>query len=180
MAPWVSLSVETAQRMEVYDTIKVTVKAYDNPGGSGIASTALTAIVTNTSRADTLVLTPSQAFPGQAADTAVFEYSFTPPFIDPLELPDTLGILFAGIAYDQEGNCGGAVSEDFTDQVACSSADIGGSPYVVANAVSDTRQIVAVSGRTSLAPGGGTLADIVVDSLRSSLTERSRLKPESP
>lgn len=167
LAPWVSLSVETAPRMEVGDRIKVTVRAYDNPGGSGIANTALTAIVTNTSRVDTLVLTPTDEFLGLASDTVVSEYSFTPPFIDPLELPDTLGILFSGIAYDREGNCGGAVGEEFTNQVACSSAVIGGSSYVIANAVTDTRQIIAVSGRTSLALGGGTLADILVDSLRS-------------
>ena len=166
-APTVSLSVETAPRMEVGDRIKVTIKAFDNPGGSGIASTALTAIVTNTSRVDTLVLNPSDEFVGQAGDTAVSEYSFTPPFIDPLNLPDTLGILFSGLAYDEEGNCGGAVSEEFTDQVACSSAIIGGNSFVIANAVPVTRQVIAVSGRTSLAPGGGTLADILVDSLRS-------------
>ncbi len=165
-APTVSLSVETAPRMEVGDRIKVTIKAFDNPGGSGIASTALTAIVTNTSRVDTLVLNPSDEFVGQAGDTAVSEYSFTPPFIDPLNLPDTLGILFSGLAYDEEGNCGGAVSEEFTDQVACSSAIIGGNSFVIANAVPVTRQVIAVSGRTSLAPGGGTLADILVDSLR--------------
>lgn len=167
LAPWVSLSVNTTPRMEVTDRIRVTVKAFDNPGGSGIASTALTAIVTNTSRSDTLVLAPSETFTGQAADTAVLEYSFVPPFVDPLELPDTLRILFAGVAYDEEGNCGGAVDETFTDQVACSSIPINGADYVIANAVTDTRQVIAVSGRTSLTPGGGTLADILVDSLRS-------------
>ena len=167
LAPWVSLSVETAPRMELTDRIKVTVRAFDNPGGSGIASTALTAIVTNTNRTDTLVLNPSNDFIGQASDTAVSEFSYTPPFVDPLELPDTLRIVFFGIAHDQEGNCGGAVDEDFTDQVACSSAVIAGGSYVIANAVTDARQIIAVSGRTSLAPGGGTLADLLVDTLRS-------------
>ncbi|MCJ7627554.1 MAG: Ig-like domain-containing protein, partial [Longimicrobiales bacterium] len=167
LAPYVSLSVMTTPRMELTDRIRVTVKAYDNPGGSGIASTALTAIVTNSARADTLILNPTDAFQGQASDTAVSEYSFTPPFIDPLNLPDTLRIVFFGIAYDKEANCGGAVSATFTNQVACSSVSIGGSPYVIANAVTDGKQVIAVSGRTSLAPGGGTLADILVDTLRS-------------
>ena len=54
LAPWVSLSVQTAPRMELGDKIKVTVRAYDNAGGSGIASTALTAIITNTKRSRVL------------------------------------------------------------------------------------------------------------------------------
>ena len=167
VAPWVSLSVETEPRMELTDRIKVTVKAFDNPGGSGIVSTALTAIVTNSARSDTLVLNPSDPFVGQASDTAVSQFSFTPPFVDPLELPDTLRIVFFGTAVDDEGNCGGAVGEPFTAQVACSSVLIGGTSYATANAVTEADQIIAVSGRTSLAEGGGTLADLLVDTLRS-------------
>ncbi len=167
LPPWVSLSVSAPGRMELTDLIRVTVKAFDNPGGSGVASTALTAIVTNTSRTDTLVLTPSDVFFGQAADTAVGEFSFTPPFVDPTDLPDTLGILFFGIAYDQEGNCGGAVAEGFTNQVSCNSVPIGGTQYTIANAVTEPKEVIAVSGRTSLTPGGGILADLLVDTLRS-------------
>lgn len=167
LAPWVSLSVETAPRMELTDQIKVTVRAFDNPGGSGIASTALTAIVTNTNRTDTLVLAPSDVFMGTSSDTAVSEFSFVPPFVDPLALPDTLQIVFFGIAYDQEDNCGGAVREEFTDQVACTSYPVAGTSYVIANAVTEADQIIAVSGRTSLTPGGGVLADLLVDTLRS-------------
>lgn len=169
MPPWVSLSVETQPRMELTDRIRVTVKAYDNPGGSGIASMALTAIVTNTDRADTLVLDPSEDFLGQASDTAVAEFSFVPPFVDPLDLPDTLTIVFFGVAYDQEGNCGGAVKEPFTNLVACVSSTIQGNTYSTANAVTEGRQVIAVSGRTSMAPGGGTLADLLVDTVRSRL-----------
>ena len=88
------------------DSIKVTVRAFDNPGGSGIASTELTAIVTNTNRADTLVLNPSETFPGQASDTAVARFSFVPPFVDDTQLPDTLNIVFFGIAYDPDPHQG--------------------------------------------------------------------------
>ena len=167
LSPWVSLSVQAPTRMELTDLIRVTVKAFDNPGGSGIASTGLTAIVTNTSRTDTLVLTPTDAFVGQASDTAVSQFSFTPPFIDQADLPDTLNIVFFGIAYDNEGNCGGAVEEEFTNSVSCSSVPVGGTNYTIANAVTQAKQVIAVTGRTSLAPGGGTLADLLVDTLRS-------------
>jgi len=166
-APWVSLSVQTAPRMELTDQIRVLVRAYDNPGGSGIASTALTAIVSNTARTDTLVLSPTDNVSLTSADTAVSEYLFTPPFVDPLELPDTLNILFFGVAYDEEGNCGGAVEGGFTDQVACDTVFVAGGSHVVANAVTEPVQIIAVSGRTSSTPGGGTLADILVDPFRS-------------
>ncbi len=167
ISPSVSLSVSLLPRMELSDLIRVTVKAFDNPGGSGIASTGLTAIVTNTSRTDTLVLNPTDAFFGAASDTAVSEFSFTPPFVDPTSLPDTLGIVFFGIAYDQEGNCGGAVTEEFTNQVSCNSVPIAGVAYTIANAVTESKQVIAVTGRTSLTPGGGVLADLLVDTLRS-------------
>jgi hypothetical protein len=167
LPPWVSLSVETAPRMEMTDEIKVTVRSYDNPGGSGIAKTALTAIVSNTSRADTLVLSPTDNITGPASDTAVSEYSFTPPHVDPLALPDTLHILFFGLAYDDEGNCGGAVDDEFTNQVACDTVFVAGGEHVIASALAEPREVVAVSGRTSITPGGGVLADLLVDTLRS-------------
>jgi DNA-binding beta-propeller fold protein YncE len=167
LPPSVSLSVESAPRMELTDSIRVTVRAYDNPGGSGVASTGLTAIVTNTSRSDTLVLSPSEPFSGPASDTAVSHFSFTPPFVDPLNLPDTLRIKFFGIGYDREGNCSGSVGVEFTDGVPCSTVAMAGGTHVIANAVAKLEQIIAVSGRTSVAPGGGVLADLLVDDSRS-------------
>lgn len=167
LPPWVSLSVETAPRMEMTDEIKVTVRSYDNPGGSGIVKTALTAIVSNTSRSDTLVLSPTDNFVGEPSDTAVSHYAFTPPHVDPLSLPDTLHLLFFGLAYDDEGNCGGAVDGEFTNQVACDTVFVAGGEHVIANAVAEPREVIAVSGRTSLAPGGGVLADLLVDTPRS-------------
>ncbi len=167
LPPWVSLMVEAPPRMELTDLIKVTVRAFDNAGGDGIATTGLTAIVTNTSRSDTLVLNPTETFTGSAADTAVSEFTFSPPFIDPTQLPDTLRIVFFGVAYDREGNCAGAVDEEFTNQVACSSVPINGTDYDIANAVTESRQVIAVTGRTSLTPGGGVLSDLLVDPIRS-------------
>lgn len=167
LPPSVSLAVSMAPRMELTDSIRVTVRAFDNPGGSGIARTALTAIVSNTARTDTLVLSPSRDFGGQASDTAVSRFAFAPPFVDPLNLPDTLNILFFGLAYDRQGNCAGAVGPEFTDQVACDTAVVAGSPHVIASAVTEARQTIAVSGRTSLTPGGGILADLLVDTIRS-------------
>ena len=167
LPPFVSLDVSMAPRLELTDSIRVTVRAFDNPGGSGIARTALTAIVSNTARTDTLVLSPSRDFAGPASDTAVSRFAFVPPFVDSLNLPDTLNILFFGIAYDRRGNCGGAVGPAYTNQVACDTVVVAGSPRVIANAVTEARQTIAVSGRTSLTPGGGILADLLVDTLRS-------------
>ncbi|MGW8265713.1 MAG: YncE family protein [Longimicrobiales bacterium] len=167
LPPWVSLSVEAAPRMEMTDEIRVIVRSFDNPGGSGIVRTALTAIVSNTSRSDTLVLSPSDDFVGEPSDTAVSEYAFTPPHVDSLALPDTLRVLFFGLAYDAEGNCSGAVDEEFTNQVACDTVFIAGGEHVIASAVAEPREVIAVSGRTSLAPGSGVLADLLVDTPRS-------------
>jgi hypothetical protein len=167
LAPAVSLSVETAPRMELTDEIRVTVRGVDNPGGSGVAETSLTAIVRNTARSDTLVLTRTDTRGVPSSDTVTSVFTFTPPFVDALNLPDTLHILFFGMAVDDDGNCGGAVSAAFTDEVACSTVTVGGTSYDVANAPTEPEEIIAVSGRTSLAPGGGILADLLVDTIRS-------------
>jgi len=168
LRPSVSLSVLMPTRMELTDSIRVTVRAFDNPGGSGIARTALTAIVSNTARTDTLVLSPFREFTGQTPDTAVSVFTFAPPFVDPLGLPDTLDILYFGIAYDRQGNCAGAVGPAFTNQVACDSVMVAGTPRVIASAVTEAARTIAVSGRTSLTPPpGGVLADLLVDTLRS-------------
>jgi hypothetical protein len=44
---------------------------------------------------------------------------------------------------------------------------VAGDPRIIATAVTDARQTIAVSGRTSPTPGGGILADILVDTLQS-------------
>ena len=166
VAPFVSLTVDLTDRMELTDEIRVTVRAVDNAGGAGIVETALTAIVSNTNRPDSFVVTRSESH-APASDTVESLFSFVPPFVDALDLPDTLFIAFFALATDGQGNCGGAVSEPFTNQVACDTAIVAGTDYVVAKAVSPVQRVIAVSGRTSLAPSGGVLADILIDTLRS-------------
>ncbi len=164
--PSVSLSVEAAPRMELTDEFTVTVRAVDNPGGSGVSGTVMTAIVRNTARADTFVLAESDDRAVPTSDTLVSQFTFAPPFVDALELPDTLFILFFGMAFDGQGNCGGAVDGEFTSEVACDTVVVDGASYLVANAVTEAQRIIAVSGRTSTVPASPVLADLLVDTLR--------------
>ena len=166
VVPSVSLLVESAPRMELTDSIRVTVRAVDNPGGSGIIRAGVTAIVENSSRSDSLAFTLTAELPDPRSDTVTSVFTFPSPFVDPLELPDTLRIALYGFADDADGNCGGGVNETFSVQVSCDTATVGGEPYVVARAVAQVTQVIAVSGRTSLSPGRGILADILVDTLR--------------
>jgi DNA-binding beta-propeller fold protein YncE len=164
--PDVGITVRANARMELTDEISVTVEAVDNPGGSGITRTAMTALVRNTARLDTVVVTREEEFTIPREDTVISEFSFQPPSVDSLNLPDTLYIDFFGLAYDENGNCSGAVDSELGNEIVCDTVVVGGIQFVIANAVPESQEVIAVSGRTSLVPGGGTLADILVDTLR--------------
>jgi len=164
--PATAVTVESGARMELMDEIRVTVSANDGPAGSGVAETGFTAIVRNTARTDTLVLSESESFAAQEG-TVFRTFAFTPPHVDESSLPDTLFISFFGFAFDAEGNCGAAVTSELDSDVPCAMTGIAGSDATVANAPATPVQIVAVAGRTSPLPGGGVAADVAVDDQRS-------------
>jgi len=164
--PATALTVQAPSRVELTDEIGVTVTADDGPAGSGVVETGFTAIVRNTARTDTLVVSDSETFPAQ--DGAVSRtFGFSPPHVDELSLPDTLFISFFGFAFDAEGNCGGAVEPGLTNETGCATTGIAGSNATVANAPATSLEIVVVIGRTSPLPGGGVAADVAVDVQRS-------------
>lgn len=166
VAPSVRLQVEAGPRMELTDEIRVTVSAVDNPGGSGIVETRATVLVSGPAGPDTLVLTDSESFSARA-DTVVSVFTFGTSFLDERDVPDTLHLSVFGLAFDEDGNCGASVADRFTGGVPCEETEISGTTVTIGLAPADPVEILVVSGRTSLLPGGGIGADLVVDSLRS-------------
>jgi len=170
-------------RVELTDTIRVSVTARDNTGGTGVRATGYTArVVRRANQADTLWLTDSFTTPGGVGSTVTriftptlledFVDSFGEPFYDPVNRPDTLDVDFFGWAEDAAfdadlnpaPNCAAAVSPVTFQQLPCGTVSSAGTEFRVAAGETGQRVILAaVSGQTVRLPSGGVVADAVVD-----------------
>jgi hypothetical protein len=170
-------------RIELTDTIRVSVTARDNTGGTGVRVAGYTArVVRRANQADTLWLTDEFATPGGVGSTITrvfrptvledFVDSFGEPFYDPVNRPDTLDVDFFGWAQDAAfdadlnpaPNCAAAVSAVNFQQLPCSTVTVGGDAFRVATGETGQRVVLAVvSGQTVRLPAGGVVADAVVD-----------------
>ncbi len=161
-------------RMEVIDTLRVTVTARDNPGGSGVQHTGYTArVVRRDNPADTLWITDTTSTISGVGGTVSRVFRLTAlqdlrdssnePFWDPVNRPDTLDLDFFGWAVDAVGNCGAAVSPTTFQQFACSSLIFGGQSFrVAANQAGQRTTVAIVTGETVRLPQGGSIADAAV------------------
>lgn len=161
--PFVGLTLDVPQRMEMTDSVRARVTAHD-PNGSGVKQVGITVLALN--GADTLSITRSIDFPIARRGMTVQNIAFAPFNVDPFALPDSVIFEVHAFAVDDAGNCAAAV-EASDQQLAC--ADYAGD--IIADGVSGQRtdEILVVAGRTVLLPAGGTIADAVVDTVRQRL-----------
>lgn len=161
-APFLSLDVAAAQRLEVTDGLEVTVTARDAPGGSGLDRVGIAVIGINGT--DTLALRPREtaAFAPARTGTVVRTFAFTPEqFVDTLALPDTVVFRIHAFAVDASDNCGAAVSS--TEQrLACDGTAQPGDT-VAAGSAGLRVEVLVVEGRTVTLADGGVIADASVD-----------------
>ncbi len=177
--PTAALDFVTSDRIELTDTLTLTLTAKD-PGG--VDSMAVTVIGLNTQTADTLVFDSTIAFTNALSGTVRSTYKFDMRELyeridamlpDTIVLPDTIAFYAYGFAYDQEENCG-AASFGIEDGslLSCGTTTIGGTTYRVADgAAQNATNVLAVTGYTVNLPAGGVIADAVVDTT----TGRERL-----
>jgi len=161
-APFLSLDVAAAQRLEVTDGLEVTITARDAPGGSGLDRVGVAVIGIN--GADTLALRPREtaAFTPARTGTVVRTFAFTPEqFVDTLSLPDTVVFRIHAFAVDASDNCAAAVSS--TEQrLACNGTAQPGDT-VAAGSAGLRVEVLVVEGRTIRLADGGIIADARVD-----------------
>jgi hypothetical protein len=161
-------------RIEITDSIRVTVTARDNPGGTGVETAGYSArVVRRDNPADTLWLTEQFSTGIGIAGTVSrffsltaledFEVSPGVPFYDPVNRPDTLDLDFWGWASDQAGNCAAAVSATVYQRLDCQTVTVpAGSFTVAANETGQRTTVALVSGETIRLPLGGVIADAAV------------------
>lgn len=163
--PELRLALAAGQRLELTDSLEVSVVAKDN---SGIARVGLAAIGTNDDQVIPLRPRLVRSYSPSRTGEVLVEFGFTPEsFVDALVLPDTVTFQIFAFAVDEQGNCAAAVSNQF-QSLQCDEVSFPGD--TTATGVGGLRtEVVAVSGRTIGLPDGGVIADARVDVARSRL-----------
>ncbi len=167
ISPTGTLMADAPARMELQDSVDVTVSGSDDPQGSGIERVGYTVIAISPTRGDSVVATGEQVFSPPRTGNIAANFAFAPLNVDTLSLPDTLVFEITGYLIDQAGNCSAVTSSTQTQTLSCD--NLAGGETVAASALGQriTRSIVA--GRTIRLPGGGKILDAVVDSARRNL-----------
>ncbi|CAN5815328.1 hypothetical protein BH23GEM9_BH23GEM9_15190 [soil metagenome] len=168
--PQVSRRVISAERLELRDAIQVVVRATDGQG-SGLARMGMVAVIVPDS--DLLpsrqVFRSSAVFNPPLSGTPERTFSFTLGDVyTELEsaYPRRFTVQVHAFAVDAAGNCGAAVGEQLAS-AACESVDNGGQTFYRARDLAPVAfQVTGTAGRSVKLPGGGRIADVVVDETR--------------
>jgi hypothetical protein len=168
--PQVSRRLLTLDRLELSDTIRVMVRATDG-AGSGIARMGFVAVVTPDT--DLLprreVARSSAVFTPSLSGTPERGFTFTlGDLYSELEstYPRKFTLQVHAFAVDAAGNCGAGVTEQLA-VAACDTIvrnDVVG--FTARNASPAALQVTATVGRSVRLPGGGRIADALVDATR--------------
>lgn len=169
-APRVGRAVTAASRVELNDSILVSVQATDGTG-SGVRRMGIVVIATPDS-----VGLPTRTFylasptfnpPLTGTPRRDFQFSLADQY-SALEtrLPRKFTLQVHAFAVDAAGNCGASVTVDLA-ALACSATTVNGQQFYTAQGAAPAQlQVTAVAGSSVVMPGGGTIADALVDPAR--------------
>ncbi|MEZ4422875.1 MAG: hypothetical protein R3E98_05665 [Gemmatimonadota bacterium] len=161
------IALDAPTRMELGDSVRVTVSGLDDPQGSGIRRVGYTAFAISPTRGDTLIRSGERTYDPARTGNVQETFSFAPFNVDSLSLPDTLVFEVVGYLIDGDDNCSAAVGSATNQSIACVSL---GSGEIVAQQASAERLVRSiVAGRTVRLPAGGLIMDAVVDTARRNL-----------
>lgn len=172
--PRVSFTSSIASRLEVSDSLTVTVTGTDETRLDSLGATVV-AIRRTATREDTLGVLTQKVAVAPPTNTRTLRLS-----LDPLGLTglDTLTVSFEVVAFakDGAGNCAAATTPGTMQSLACRAGPRGATVTQGAGALTVAS---LVRGRTVAAPNAGdTLVDLVSDRLRVYASNRSRNRIE--
>lgn len=157
--PVVGLTIESRTRMELSDSVRVTVTARDDDAGSGITMLGITALAVKPAGTDTVVAARTQTFSVPRTGTVIREFTFAPFHVDPLALPDSVIYHIHAFAVDSAGNCAAAVDSG-EHQLGCT---VYQGERVASQGTGKRVDAFVVAGRTVMLPDGGLIADAIVE-----------------
>ncbi len=167
VAPRLSVSMTSLDRLETQDSIAVEIQALDNGQGSGVARVGYTVLGISPSRRDTVVVTDERVFGPARTGNVQTSFTFGVFNVDSLALPDTLVYELHAFAIDQDGNCATSISADSLMAGECVDGVLGGT--VTSGLLGQRVQRTIVAGRTVSLPNGGRIMDAVIDTVRRNL-----------
>jgi hypothetical protein len=169
--PTVAFDILAPQRVELTDSVRVTVSARDDDGGTGLASVGVSVIAISAPN-ETMVVHRQHNF--SSPQVGLTHHTFVIGIQElyaklgagvgaARALPDTLQFEFHAVAHDAAGNCAAATGTSLA-QAACGERTVAGETIPVAQgAIGRRAQVMVVEGRTVLISGGGVIADALVD-----------------
>ena len=164
--PLVEYTSFTPSRMELTDSIRVSVTGRDNSGGSGLARLGLTVLVRSDQNADTLVFEQSSSYTPPRASPATEVFAFPPPFTSVQDLPRTLVLDIYAFAVDSAGNCTATAG---AGALPCAPLRPGQAEPIIAAGTGSNDTTVVVTGRSVNLPSSTIVPDAAVDVARQRL-----------
>ncbi|HEX7240952.1 MAG TPA: hypothetical protein VF263_11840 [Longimicrobiaceae bacterium] len=174
VAPRVSFTATVPARLEVTDTLTVTVNATDETRVDSIGATIL-AIRRGAVRDDTLGVLTQRVAVSPPTNQRTFRFT-----LDPLRLSglDTLTVAFEVIAFakDAAGNCATATTQNTVQSLPCRTGLAGST---VSDGPGATSNAAIVRGQTVLPPNAGdVIADLISDRTRVYASNKTRNRVE--
>lgn len=154
------------ERMEIQDSVSLTVTAADNTQGSGVAAIGYS-VLGISARGDTLVRSGEKTFAPPRTGTVVSSFGFGTFNVDSLNLPDTLVYELTTWVRDNDGNCAAAVGLETATSLPCSALATG--ETVAQGRTGQRIGRTVVAGKTVRLPAGGRILDAAVDTARRQL-----------
>ncbi|HUF51266.1 MAG TPA: hypothetical protein VMN60_10555 [Longimicrobiales bacterium] len=171
VAPRVLRVVQTADRIELGDSIRINVRATDD-AGSGIVRMGAVVIVIPANEGpglprDTFFFsTPTFASPrtGTPDTTFIVRLSDTYRETGTIRFPQAFTLQVHAYAIDAQGNCGASVLESY-QSLPCQS--LGADARIAAGQTGQVRTVTGVVGTSVRLPTGSLIADALPDTTRS-------------
>jgi hypothetical protein len=166
VAPMVLRRFTPPARAELLDTLRITVQANDGTG-SGIRRMGVVVVAQpDDGQAPQVFYRSSDDF--TPARSGVVERTFGvhlgERFTEQmLAFPRNVAIQVQAYAVDADGNCSVAVTAEFAARACTESVFVDGRMHFRSSATTPSSTVMAVAGRSVQLPGGGRIADAVVD-----------------
>jgi hypothetical protein len=167
IAPALKHVSSAPDRMEIQDSVMLTLSGADNTQGSGVVSVGYTVLGISNARGDTLVRSGQTTFSPARTGSVAASFGFPTFNVDSLNLPDTLVFELTTWMKDSDGNCAAAVGAETVTSLPC--ATLPGGQTVAEGRAGQRIARTIVAGKTVRLPTGGTIMDAAVDTARKRL-----------
>ncbi|HSG09809.1 MAG TPA: hypothetical protein VLA36_15715 [Longimicrobiales bacterium] len=167
IAPSLMHSSSAPARMEIQDSVRLSITGSDNTQGSGIASVGYTVLGISPTRGDTLLRSDFVEYSPALTGTVSASFGFGTFNVDSLNLPDSLVYELTTWMRDDDGNCAAATGQDQLTSFPC--VRLASGETLAQDRAGQRIVRTVVAGKTVRLPAGGRILDAAVDTARKNL-----------